>query len=63
MSRNGDVGAHKGTLGVVCGSHVVGSTPSGFDTGSGIRETLSLYNPIVLGHSSVHIFYKQSPFV
>ena len=41
MSRNGDVGAHKGTLGVVCGSHVVGSTPSGFDTGSGIRETLS----------------------
>ena len=40
MSRNGDVDAHKGTLGVVCGSHVVGSTPSGFDTGRGIRETL-----------------------
>ena len=41
MSRNGDMGAHKGPLGVVCGSHVVGSTPSGFDTGRGIRETLS----------------------
>ena len=54
MSRNGDVGAHKGTLGVVCGSHVVGSTSVALTP----AVVFGKRYPIVLGHQQRPYFLQ-----